>query len=75
MATLLDISVVKVEDQRRRAYLDAHVVTNLHVFHKASAGDNNTSAFVAADQWELRRQRPVAVDSVQICVTYAGESE
>jgi hypothetical protein len=54
MAILLDLPVIKWRTEGH-SYLDAHVITDLNVFHKASASDNNTSTFVTADQRELSR--------------------
>ena len=49
------------------------MVTNLYIRNQLALRDNNASAFVAADEWQLDWQRPVAVQSVQVGVAYARE--
>ena len=49
------------------------MITNLYIRNQLALRDDNTSAFVAADEWQLDLQRPVAVQSVQVSVTYARE--
>ena len=49
------------------------MITNLYIRNQLALRDDNTSAFVAADEWQLSWQRPVAVQSVQVSVTYARE--
>lgn len=49
------------------------MITNLYIRDQLALRDDNTGAFVAADEWQLDWQRPVAVQSVQVSVTYARE--
>lgn len=49
------------------------MITNLYIRNQLALRDDNTSAFVAAYEWQLGWQRPVAVQSVQVSVTYARE--
>jgi len=48
------------------------MITDLDVLDEFTPSYDNTSTLVSTDQWELRRQWPVTVDGVEICVADAG---
>lgn len=49
------------------------MITNLYIRDQLALRDDNASAFVTADEWQLGLQRPVAVQNVQVSVAYARE--
>jgi hypothetical protein len=53
--------------------LDTGVVTNLDVGDLVTLCHDNTGTLVTANEWELGRERPVAVYSVKIGVAHARE--
>lgn len=48
------------------------MIAKLDVLDEVALGYNDTSALMASNQRHFGRQRPVALQSVQICVAYAA---
>ena len=53
-------------------HLDADIVANLNIFHQLAASYDLARSLVTAHERELGRQRPVAVDGVEVRVADAG---
>lgn len=53
-------------------HFDTCVVANLNIIDQFAFCYDYTSTFMASDEGELCRERPVAVHRVQVCVTHSG---
>lgn len=48
------------------------MVSNLNVLDQFTTGNDNTSSFVASNQWKLGGQWPISIHGVKVGVAHTG---